>query len=158
MARFLPILSALVLLACSPGPQAAAESGGLDGIYSGCPLVIEASPGGDVEAFRLHGLWLLEHHVPIIVDGECDSACTALVDVARANVCITTDAIFGYHQQYWTDKDGKDHYSRLSFETPGLNAYLESRGGQPATRDDVLYVDFEIAKRFYKPCPGAEGT
>lgn len=166
-----------LLLACAVS-MAAASAGAMDlpthtpGIGSGRPLVIEESPGGDTLAFRLKALDLAAHHVPVIVDGMCFSSCTLLVDIDRANVCITTSAVFGYHQQSWADGDGDDrkdavaapttkpaavrHYSKLSYETPGLEAYLESRGGPPANTNDILVLSFNELKQFYRPCAGAQ--
>lgn len=125
------------------------------GVDCGEPCVIESSPGGDVMGFRLQGLRLKARGTPVIVDGECASACTLLIDVDRANVCLTTRAVLEYHQGHYFDHDGKDVFIPLHFETPGLQQYFESRGGLPASRDDVLVVPFSEAKQFYKPCAGA---
>jgi hypothetical protein len=135
--------------------------GVLVGIGAGRPLIIEGSPGGDVIAYRLKGLDLAYHHVPVILDGLCASACTLLVDLARADACITTEAIFALHQEEETRLDlrtGKKttRYRPLVYETPGLNAYIERRGGLP--RDDVMIMGFNELKAFYKPCPGADAA
>lgn len=53
------------------------------------PCVIEFSPGGVVDLFEAEGRQLAADKTQVIVDGPCISACTILVDLARANVCIT---------------------------------------------------------------------
>jgi hypothetical protein len=125
-------------------------------VQCGEPCVIQSSPGGNVLEFRLQGLHLLYLHTPIIVDGPCYSACTTLIDVAHADVCLTTRAILGYHQMYWKDDADKLQYAPISYETPGLADYIASRGGLPANKDDLMIVPFEQAKAFYKACPGAD--
>lgn len=126
----------------------------LDGIGDGKPLVIEYSPGGSVYAFINKGLHLLFERTPIIVDGPCASACTLLVDVARDDVCLTTNAILMYHKMSWTDDKGVKHSAELNYETPGLNEYILSRGGLPEPDANLMEVPFEQAKQFYKPCKG----
>lgn len=122
-------------------------------IHCGRPCVITGSTGGSIVKFRVQGLALQAHQVPVIVDGFCASACTLLIDEDRANVCITTSVLLAYHQANYKDERGVVHYQSLSYETPGLNAYLASRGGLP--KQDVLLVTFEQAKQFYQPCKGA---
>jgi hypothetical protein len=126
--------------------------GGTPGVGEGRPVVIEFSPGGSVVEFRLKGLAFAWRKVQVVVDGPCLSACTLLVDLDRANVCLTTQAILGYHQSFWDDPSGR-HYSPLTYETPGLNAYLMSRGGEP--KDDLMLMPFDQAQQFYHPCKGA---
>jgi len=131
----------------------AAGYAGAAAIGCGKPCVIEFSAGGNVLGFREQGKQLAAQHMPVIVDGPCLSACTLLVDEARLNVCITDRAVFGYHQSHSTDGAGGEHYEALEYQTPGLGAYLKSRGGQP--QGVFLMVPFGEAKAFYQPCPGA---
>jgi hypothetical protein len=128
----------------------------LEGIGDGSPLVIEFSPGGSVQDFRLKALQLKHDRTPVIVDGECASACTLLVDIDRDNVCLTTNAIFGFHKAALRDPlTGTVLFtSDLFYETPGLNAYIKARGGLPPP-DDLMLADFTEMKQFYRPCKGA---
>lgn len=129
----------------------------LDGIGDGKPLVIESSMGGSVIQFQIKALQLFASGTPVIIDGPCMSACTLLVDVDRKNVCLTTKAILGYHKAANRNEQGEVTESfPLNYETPGLNAYLKSRGGLPEPdAANLLLMDFNQAKQFYKPCPGA---
>lgn len=149
----------LLIFLCLIAPQVSGRpmSPSLNGIGTGSPLVIEASTGGSVEYFILKGMQLLADGTPIIVDGPCESACTLLIDVARKNVCLTTNAILMYHRAALRDTDGKIVSTfPLNYEAPGLNDYLKSRGGLPEPdAANLLMVPFEQAKQFYKPCPGA---
>lgn len=125
------------------------------GIGNGRPLVITFSPGGSVEDFAVKAGELMFFKTPVIVDGPCLSACTILVDLDRANVCLTTNAVFGYHQSYWDDDQGNYHYTRIPLETPGLDAFLDAHGGPPANHAAILVIPFEYMKKFYRPCAGA---
>ncbi len=129
----------------------------LDGIGDGKPLVIESSMGGSVTAFQIKALQLFAAGTPVIIDGPCMSACTLIVDVDRKNVCITTKAILGYHQAATRDENGQiTETFPLNYETPGLNAYIQSRGGLPSPdAANLMLMDFNQAKQFYRPCPGA---
>lgn len=129
----------------------------LDGIGDGKPLVIESSMGGNVTLFQIKALQLYASGTPVIIDGPCMSACTLIVDVDRKNVCLTTKAILGYHQAATRDEDGNLIKAfPMNYETPGLNKYIESRGGLPSPdAANLLLMDFNQAKQFYKPCPGA---
>jgi hypothetical protein len=141
-----------------PAPVPAPDPAEISDVHKlpecGKPCVIEDNLGGNVFAFRMMGLKLLAQGTPVILDGDCISACTLIIDIDHANVCITTGAVLEYHKQHWKDAKGTMHYEGLSYETPGLNAYLASRGGLPET--DTLMLAFEQAKQFYKPCPGAD--
>lgn len=139
-----PLLAAAALTAVGPAFA--------DGVKCGKPCVIQYSAGGNVLGFRLQGQELAAQHMPVIVDGPCLSACTLLVDEARSNVCITDRAVFGYHQSF-ADGDGGRSYVPLEYKTPGLDAYLETHGGEP--KGVFLMVPFAQAKAFYQPCAGA---
>jgi hypothetical protein len=112
--------------------------------------IIKASPGGIVDHFEAQGRQLLADGTPIIVDGPCESACTILIDIARENVCITSKAMLAYHQSYIP---GTEKSWDIEYVTPGLNDYLNSRGGQPGPgTGTMLTLNFNEAKQFYKPC------
>lgn len=146
--------ASLLIFLCLIAPQVVnASEPQLDGIREGSPLIIESSMGGSVYDFILKGMSLLAAGTPIIVDGPCASACTLLVDVARKNVCITSNAIMMYHKARFRDDMGVEHFAPLNYETPGLNDYINSRGGLPdPDMANLLVVPFEQAKQFYKVC------
>ncbi len=117
------------------------------------PCIIEFSPGGVMDLFAAEGRQLAADHTLVIVDGPCISACTILVDFARANVCLTHNAILGYHQ--WSmDTEGGTKHGDVSYLTPGLDAYLKARGGLPYTPDTghILLLNFAEARQFYRAC------
>lgn len=126
-------------------------------IPCGRPCVIEGSPGGIIDLFIAEANDLKDAGTPVIVDGPCISACTLLVDIDRANVCLTTNAAFGFHQSSFNHGDGTVEHGQVSYETPGLDAYIKAHGGEPNTdaTGHILVVPFGEMKKFYRPCDGA---
>lgn len=139
----------------APMPPATAKAetyvGPAGDFECGRPCVIVESDGGSVISFRIVALQLASNHVPIVVDGPCLSACTILVDMDRDQVCITSNAVFGYHQEYWSE-NGTTKYKPIKYTTPGLEDYFKSKGGVPADAGDLLLMPFEDASKFYKVC------
>ena len=116
------------------------------------PCVVEFSPGGIIDLFAAQGRQLAADKTPVIVDGPCLSACTILVDEARDNVCITKNAVLGYHQSVMMTEDGPE-YGDIIYKTPGLNKYIQSRGGLPKPNSGhLLILNQSEAGKFYKTC------
>lgn len=123
-------------------------------IKCGRPCVIRDEPGGVIYHHRLQASALLAKNVPIIVDGPCASACTLLVDTAHRNVCLTTRAVLLYHKGRRFDENGEvKKYIELHYR-PDVRAWIDEQGGLPT--EDLLVMPFSEAKKFYRPCPGAE--
>lgn len=119
------------------------------------PCVIEFSPGGVIDLFAAQGRQLAADHTQLIVDGPCLSACTLLVDLDRANACITRNVVLGYHMSARGGPDGPI-FGPMLYDTPGLNAYIAARGGLPAPDSGhMLMLNFTEAAQFYRPCAGA---
>lgn len=132
----------------------AVEELGKGPIKCGRPCVISNEPGGVIYEHRLQAYALLASNTPIIVDGPCASACTLLVDTARKNVCLTTRAVLLFHKGRRVKNDGTvESYMDLHY-TPLVRRWIDEQGGLPT--EDLLVMPFSEAKRFYKPCPGAE--
>jgi hypothetical protein len=124
-------------------------------IACGSPCVIENDAGGVIDAYTAQGRLYAATGVRVVVDGPCLSACTMLVDLDRANVCLTHRALLGYHQGRRTDPDGTLVLEDLRYETPGLEAYIKSRGGEPdPMKGHLLMLNWVEASKFYKVCPG----
>jgi hypothetical protein len=120
-------------------------------IQCGRPCVIEESHGGIIALFTVEAYVLKATGTPVIVDGPCISACTILVDIDADNVCVTTNAVFGYHKA-----SGPKGFAPIVFKNPKLNAYIAAHGGEPdPDSGDLLMVGFNDLTQFYKPCAGA---
>ena len=154
----------LTLFLGSPGPTTAVhgtfasdETGtGYDwpAIKCGTPCIISDDGGGIIDTYEAQARLMAAGHTQVIVDGPCLSACTRFIDIDRANVCLTPRALLGYHQWLFKPEDAAPQTGDMLFDTPGLNEYLKSRGGQPAPDSGhLLLLNYLEASRFYKVCP-----
>jgi hypothetical protein len=115
------------------------------------PCVIQNSPGGIIDLFEAQARQLKADKTRVIVDGPCLSACTILVDITRDRVCLTQNALLGYHKSF---NPGDNTTADIPYATPGLSAYINSIGGLPEPRSGrMLLLPFSEAKQFYKSCP-----
>jgi hypothetical protein len=151
------IVASLGLLSFTPVATAVTGTG-LDwpAIHCGNPCVISDDGGGIIDTNEAQGRLKAAGHVPVIVDGPCLSACTRFVDIDRANVCLTERALLGYHQWRKNNDDGTFDKGDMVYDTPGLNAYIKARGGEPTPDSGhLLMLTYLEANQFYKLCPGA---
>ena len=148
---------ALILALAGSAPQVVAVVGtGLDwpAIKCGSPCIISDDGGGIIDTYEAQGRLMAAGHVPVIVDGPCLSACTRFIDIDRANVCLTAHALLGYHQWKKPNDDGTYEHGDMTYDTPGLNAYIKSHGGEPdPDSGHLLMLNYLEANQFYKICP-----
>jgi hypothetical protein len=63
-------------------------------------IVLRNDPGGDVNA---HLKWLDRigaAHMPVRIEGYCNSACTFVLKLPARQVCVTPDVTLGFHQVF----------------------------------------------------------
>lgn len=74
--------------------------------------VITFSPGGSVGEFIEHYQKDAEQGVHIVVKGECISACTLMIGlVPPQNVCVSPNAMFGFHSASEELPNGDEKFS-----------------------------------------------
>ena len=154
--RLLALLAIFVSLICITPVKTNVVGTGLDwpAIRCGSPCTISDDAGGIIDTYAAQGRLMAAGHVPVIVDGPCLSACTLFVDLDRANVCLTDRALLGYHQWKKQNDDGTFDHGDMLYDTPGLNAYIKSHGGEPAPDSGrLLMLNVNEASKFYKRCP-----
>jgi hypothetical protein len=154
---FLASLLASAALSLAPAAHMTQDDpAGWPPIQCGRPCVIEEDHGGVIDLYSAQAEEMAGGHVPLIVDGPCFSACTIFVDIDRANACVTTNAVFGYHQSETDKTGGKSVFGQISYQTPGLNAYIKAHGGLPTPDTGrMLMINFSQLTQFYQPCAGA---
>ena len=67
---------------------------------TGDPCVVSYNPGGEIGAFKAAASEIKRTGRRVVIDGPCLSACAILADQARARVCVTGNAKFGFHKGY----------------------------------------------------------
>jgi hypothetical protein len=113
----------------------------------GNPCVINASTGGRVVDFEDAADAIRSARQRLVIDGFCASSCMTMADRARPRTCITTRAVFAYHQ------------TNLNRPIPlrgDLRGWIMSHGGFPrfGTRPGIM--SNQVAQRFFPLCKDRE--
>lgn len=123
------------------------------------PCVIKENSGGIIDLFAAQGRLMASTHIPVIIDGPCLSACTVFVDIDRDNVCVTNNAILGYHKSIYyktsnfATEDNTPVIETIDYTTPGLMKYIKDHGGEPdPSSGHLLMLNAVELHQFYKAC------
>ena len=82
--------------------------------------------GGSVIEYILRGIYYRHSDEPLIVSGECYSACTLMVDYARPNVCIGWRGALYFHKGRTASGERVD----LPY-SDDLQNWIDNKGGLP---------------------------
>lgn len=123
----------------------------------GCPgtqriCVMSSNDGGQfqdwLKAFPitfLQGIYL-------VINSECNSACELFAEWMSANVCVTSQATFGFHQAY----NAETKTFKPIRHTYLIQQLIDKHGGAPASRshEDLLVIgaDEVLATHFWRHC------
>lgn len=133
------------------------ESAAVAAVFGHCgdPCVITYSPGGEVAKFQAAG-----HAVRagakrlVIIDGPCLSACAIFADIARARVCITPRAQFGFHKASVYAVQGPSELRLVGREDPpqsrDIRRWVKRQGGFPVR--GMRMMSNKQAARFWRRC------
>ena len=108
-------------------------------------IVIGDDPGGNVQEYLQKYDALRQTHTPVILAGDCVSACSFVLTLPRSQVCALPGSRLGFHGASRTpggpvDLKASKQIGRL-FYPPSVRPYLNT----PA-------VHYEPARRFFGPC------
>ncbi len=117
----------------------------------------KAALGGFVPAFRAAARQVIFTGKRIRIDGFCGSACATFADDARPNVCITPNAVFGFHKERsslyaWAHEPLTDEptmYTDPRFSAD-IATWVNRHGGYPIER--VLLMNNDEATAFWPRC------
>lgn len=153
-------LLAALLAACVPAapPPAPAPASDFARAFGPCgePCLIASNAGGELVFFlRAADEVNAGSRQLIVIDGDCQSACAAFADKARARVCITPTARFGFHK---ATVYSADLTRRLGAVDPpqseDIQAWVAANGGYPP--DGMRMMGAAEAARFWRTCTDAE--
>lgn len=125
----------------------------------GEPCVIRYSPGGELKRFQAAAAAVRRGaRRLVVIDGPCISACAVFADIARANVCITNRAVFGFHKASLVSlrsyRNGMTVKRRLAVSDPPHSAditrWVKSRGGFP--QNGLRRMNARQAAAFWRRC------
>ena len=132
-------------------------------------LVVHDNMGGNLGQFAQHSQTLKQLGIRVAIAGECYSACTLYLNVhADLNVCITPDALLGFHKPF-AIQDGQivhsaEHAqaSEIIWQTiykmmPERIQTELDRGYIPSVyqgdnQEDLYYIGYEVLKEIYPTC------
>lgn len=65
-------------------------------------VVVRNDPGGSVEDHKKWYSRIARSHLPVRIEGYCNSACTFVLKMPARQVCVTPDVTLGFHQAFDT--------------------------------------------------------
>jgi hypothetical protein len=160
-AGLLTVLLGLFLLsACVPAtpPPAPTPASDFERAFGPCgePCLVGSNGGGELAYFlRAADEVNAGSRELIVIDGACQSACAAFADKARAHVCITPAARFGFHKATVYSADLSKRLGAVDPpQSADIQAWVAANGGYPP--DGMRMMDATEAARFWRPCTDAE--
>jgi len=111
--------------------------------------IVKENDGGVIADFQQAAYAVNRTAMRVVIAGPCYSACTVFADLARTHVCITRDAVFGFHmaaiggQPDWSDP--------LPGNSRDIVKWVNAHGGYP-TPDRLLMMNYADASTFWKRC------
>lgn len=152
-----PLLGFAVILAIGLGPASELRADTVSSVLgcSGDPCVVRNNPGGNLVEFKAAARQIKRTGRRVVIDGQCDSACAVLADMARSNVCVTPRAKFGFHQGYIVAQaqSGGAYYLLGRFKPPhsrDVARWVTKNGGYP--KKGFRVMGHRSAGRIWKTC------
>ena len=145
-------IACLVLIAVTPAAAAPVGPGAGAAIARavgpcGNPCTVLASNGGRIVDFEDAGDAIRAGaRQKLVIDGYWASACMVMADRARPRACITSRAVFAYHET---------NRNRPIPLRSDLRSWIMSNGGFPAFNGNPGIMPSEVARRFWPQCPSA---
>lgn len=97
--------------------------------------IIITSQGGDIGSAVSIALWISRNKVPVIVDGNCSSACV-IIAVSGPHLYATNGSKFGFHQGAASSSINSQHTKYIGLvATEMIETELKIRG----VPEDILY-------------------
>lgn len=112
-------------------------------------VIVGESHGGNVAAFEKTAFSYIRNGTKLVINGRCDSACTMAADLvyrAGGNVCVTDNAVFGYHLAY-NHVTGK-HWNMIYGKE--VMDYVVSHGGW--VEHGTVDVGHKVLQKWYGRC------
>jgi hypothetical protein len=118
-------------------------------IDCGDPCVVFNSIGGEFEGHMRQAREFQKRLTRIIIRGKCESMCTVVVDLNRERVCVTPEAILGFHKGTTRWDDGMA--MRFDFiYSQDIARWISASGGLPMR--GMLEMKWPTTNRFFRQC------
>jgi hypothetical protein len=120
-------------------------------IAAGPVIRIASSSGGRIGDFILRLREYRSHGSLVEFSGACDSACTLLLALPRANTCITDGAVFRFHAP--TAASARTSLAAKRYmlaQYPGwVRSWIASNNGLSSR---LIVMDYAYASKFMRTC------
>ena len=121
----------------------------------GDPCIVRNNPGGEIGAFKAAAREIMRSGKRVVIDGPCLSACAILADQARARVCVTSKAKFGFHKGFVLARPmagGPPHLVKrfTPSHSRDVASWVKKNGGYPTRGFRVM--GSSTAKRIWRSC------
>ena len=161
--KILSLAAWAVVAAGAPAQAHRSTGSAFEAAFGSCGdrCVIRYNPGGVVPTFLAAALAVRAGEKKLVViDGPCISACAIFADVARAKVCITDRAKFGFHKgrEFASERrpGGKRVFRELGRRDPphsrDIASWVQRNGGFPY--EGLRVMNSKQAGQFWRRCPG----
>ena len=122
------------------------------------PVVIDDSPGGEIDTFRSFYAALKNSRVPVILRGICVSACTLILMLPKSQVCVEPTALLGFHLASDGSGTPLPEYTEALIRRLYPKAIRDWLKGQVLTIEHILWMpaDEIVQLGVFSPCaPGS---
>lgn len=115
----------------------------------GDPCVIDDNPGGNALMFG-KAAKLVHNGIikQVVINGRCASACAYFADKARPHVCITKNAVLGFHKGWIGDREDRVFFDLI--HSADIQSWVMKKGGYP--ENGMLLMRYGTAKKFWPTC------
>ncbi|HEY2136228.1 MAG TPA: hypothetical protein VGH49_10085 [Xanthobacteraceae bacterium] len=117
---------------------------------------ITDDPGGLMTQYASRFSVVRESGEKVVIDGPCLSACTMLLGIVpRDQVCVTHNAVLGFHAAWNYDESGRRVTSAaatqelINIYPPSIRSWIARRGG---LSPHMKYLRGRELSAMYPPC------
>jgi hypothetical protein len=130
------------------------------GISSASATVrIASDNGGQIGAYVNRYMQVRQTGEQVVIDGTCLSACTMVVGIVpRDRVCVTPNAVLGFHAAWRPDGAGGKVTSGVATQAllkiypPAIRRWIAQRGG---LTPQMKYLQGRELASLFPPCGGS---
>jgi len=117
---------------------------------------IQRDFGGQIGPYLYKYAMVREQGHRVVIDGPCLSACTlALGVIPRDRICVTPNAVLGFHAAWMPDADGRPVRSAggtrllMAVYPPRIRDWIRRRGG---LNGHTIFLRGRELYALYQPC------
>ena len=117
---------------------------------------IQRDFGGQIGPYLYRFAMVREAGHRVVIDGPCLSACTlALGVIPRDRICVTENAVLGFHAAWMPGQDGRPHTSSggtrllMAIYPPKVRDWIRRRGG---LHTKTIFLRGRELLALYPPC------